>query len=40
MGYIVAEDLSGIDITQRYFHQRADYIQHTTASQLIHLRLA
>ena len=40
MGYIVIEDLSGIDITQRYFHQRADYIQHTTGSQLIHLRLA
>ena len=40
MGYIVVEDLSGTDITQRYFHQRADYIQHTTASQLIHLRLA
>lgn len=40
MGYIVVEDLSGIDITQRYFQQRPDFIQHTHASHLIHLRIA
>lgn len=40
MGYEVVEDLSGIDITTRYFYQRADYIEHTKAAQLIHLRVA
>lgn len=40
MGYIVAEDLSGVDITERYFHERADHIRHTHGSHLIHLKIA
>lgn len=39
MGYIVLEDLSGEDITKRYFNQRADHIRHTHASHLIHLQI-
>lgn len=39
MGYAVIEDLSGIDITERYFHHRPDHIRHTHASHLIHLKL-
>lgn len=39
MGYIVSEDLSGSDITDRYFHHRADHIRHTHGSHLIHLKL-
>jgi len=39
MGYVVLEDLSGLDITERYFHHRADHIRHTHASHLIHLKL-
>ena len=37
MGYVVLEDLSGEDITKRYFNQRADHIRHTQATHLIHL---
>ena len=37
MGYVVLEDLSGEDITKRYFNQRADHIHHTQATHLIHL---
>lgn len=40
MGYIVDEDLSGVDITERYFHDRADHIRHTHGSHLIHLKIA
>ena len=40
MGYTVVEDLSGQDITERYFQQRADHIRHTHGSHLIHLRIA
>ena len=40
MGYIVLEDLSGTDITKRYFHKRSDHIRHTEATHLIHLQIA
>lgn len=39
MGYIVVEDLSGSDITERYFNQRPDHIRHTHASHLVHLQV-
>lgn len=39
MGYVVLEDLSGTEITKRYFHQRADQIRHTQATHLIHLQI-
>ena len=39
MGYIVLEDLSGTEITERYFHQRTDQIRHTQATHLIHLQI-
>lgn len=39
MSYIVLEDLSGTEITERYFHQRADQIRHTQATHLIHLQI-
>lgn len=37
MGYQIIDDLSGQEITQRYFHQRLDGIQHTQATHLLHL---
>ena len=40
MGYIILEDLSGTDITKRYFHKRSDHIRHTEATHLIHLQIA
>lgn len=39
MGYIVLEDLSGKEITERYFHQRADGIQHTQATHLLRIMI-
>ncbi|RKG30343.1 class I SAM-dependent methyltransferase [Acinetobacter tianfuensis] len=39
MGYDVLEDLSGVDITERYFSHRPDHIRHTHGSHLIHLKL-
>ncbi|MCF0264576.1 class I SAM-dependent methyltransferase [Acinetobacter guillouiae] len=39
MGYQVVEDLSGKDITHRYFNHRADHIRHTHATHLIHLKI-
>ena len=39
MSYIVLEDLSGTEITERYFHQRTDQIRHTQATHLIHLQI-
>lgn len=39
MGYKVMEDLSGQQITERYFNHRADYIRHTHATHLLHLKL-
>lgn len=39
MGYIVLEDLSGVEITERYFYQRPDHIRHTHASHLIYIRI-
>lgn len=39
MGFDVIEDLSGRAITERYFNQRPDHIQHTSATHLLHLRL-
>ena len=39
MGYQVVEDLSGIEITERYFNHRPDHIRHTHGSHLIHLKL-
>ena len=38
MGFEVVEDLDGHEITQRYFQNRSDHIQHTHATRLIHLR--
>lgn len=40
MGYAVVEDLSGDDITERYFKHRTDLIRHTAATHLIQLRIA
>lgn len=40
MGFEVVEDLSGAAISARYFNQRADHIRHTSATHLLHLRLA
>lgn len=39
MGYIVAEDLSGDGLSERYFHNRPDHIRHTIATRMLHLRL-
>jgi methyltransferase (TIGR00027 family) len=39
MGYQVIEDLSGKEITDRYFKQRPDHMRHTHGSHLIHLKL-
>ncbi|WP_151804844.1 class I SAM-dependent methyltransferase [Acinetobacter bereziniae] len=39
MGYQVLEDLSGQQITERYFNHRADHIRHTHGSHLLHLKL-
>ena len=38
MGYVVIEDLSGADITERYFSRRSDRIRHTQATHLIHFK--
>lgn len=40
MGFEVVEDLSGEAITERYFNARTDEIRHTSATRLLHLRLA
>ena len=40
MGYIVVEDLTGFEITERYFQHHSDQLQHTQAAHLIHLRVA
>ncbi|WP_180023240.1 class I SAM-dependent methyltransferase [Acinetobacter sp. YH1901134] len=40
LGYIVLEDLSAHDITQRYFANRNDGIRHTQATHLLHLKRA
>lgn len=39
LGYNVAEDLSGIGLTERYFQARPDEIRHTIATHMLHLRL-
>lgn len=39
MGYVVAEDLSGDGLSERYFHNRPDHIRHTIATRMLHLRL-
>ncbi|WP_130802091.1 class I SAM-dependent methyltransferase [Acinetobacter ihumii] len=39
MGFEVLEDASGDDLSQRYFHARADQIQHTRATHMLHLVL-
>lgn len=38
MGYEVVEDLTGLEISQRYFEKRPDYIRHTHATHMLHLR--
>ncbi|KAB0630349.1 class I SAM-dependent methyltransferase [Acinetobacter gandensis] len=40
LGYVVLEDLSAHDITQRYFANRKDGIRHTQATHLLHLKRA
>ncbi|MCL6232746.1 class I SAM-dependent methyltransferase [Acinetobacter amyesii] len=40
LGYIVLEDLSAHDITQRYFANRKDGLRHTQATHLLHLKRA
>ena len=40
MGFIVAEDLSGDEITKRYFSHRNDGIKHTKATRLLRLILS
>ncbi|CAM4126358.1 class I SAM-dependent methyltransferase [Acinetobacter pragensis] len=40
MGYRILDDLSGNEITARYFCQRADGIRHTQATHLLHLKIA
>lgn len=37
MGYMVFDDMSGDDITERYFSWRKDDIRHTQATHLLHL---
>lgn len=39
IGFEVIEDLSGQDMTERYFNARADHIRHTAATRMLHLRL-
>ncbi|OTG79166.1 SAM-dependent methyltransferase [Acinetobacter sp. ANC 5054] len=39
LGFSVVEDLSGHDITKRYFTNRADGIRHTQATHLLHLKI-
>jgi len=39
MGYIVAEDLSGDGLSERYFYKRPDHIRHTSATHMLYLRL-
>ena len=39
MGYVVAEDLSGDGLSERYFHNRPDHIRHTIATRMLHLCL-
>lgn len=40
LGYVILEDLSAHDITQRYFSNRKDGIRHTQATHLLHLKRA
>ncbi|OTG69242.1 SAM-dependent methyltransferase [Acinetobacter sp. ANC 4470] len=39
MGYEIVADLSGHDITERYFKNRQDHIRHTVATHMLHLRI-
>ncbi|MBJ9985337.1 class I SAM-dependent methyltransferase [Acinetobacter sp. S40] len=39
MGFQVLEDLSGDELSQRYFYARPDHIKHTTATHMLHLIL-
>lgn len=39
MGYQILEDLSGHDITKKYFLGRKDHIKHTNATHLLHIQL-
>jgi len=39
MGYVVAEDLSGDGLSERYFYKRPDHIRHTSATHMLYLRL-
>lgn len=40
MGFKLLEDLSGKAITQKYFQNRTDHIQHTHATHLLHIERA
>ncbi len=39
IGFEIVEDLSGDDLSERYFYDRPDHIRHTTATHMLHLIL-